>query len=169
VTESYLVQPDNPDDVKPPFHYKACGLDNVYLFCGYEIENYNDEEFVSVHDVPHLHREIGRVIANKTSALSSKEVRFLRSEMNITQSELGVMLGVDAQTVARYEKLGQTDIQGPAERLLRAFYLDHIRQKINIIEFVNTLSKLDSTPDTELGFSFDDANGWMRDKAAVGC
>ena len=153
------------DDGVEPYRYRACGLPNIILLSGYTVEEFDGEKHVAVKDVYDLHRAIGRVIATKASSPSPQEMRFLREEMNLTQTELGLLLGVSSQAVARYEK-GKTKVGGPAERLLRAIYMDHLNEKVDIVEFVEALSELDETPSDNISLCYDD--GWSSREAACG-
>lgn len=111
------------DKISPkPYHYKECGLDNIFLLNGFSIENVDGEDYVSVHNVDGLWKAIGlSLVANKKTFLPS-EIRYLRSQMGYTQSELATMLRVDDQTVARWEKK-QCKLPGPADFALRVLFL----------------------------------------------
>jgi DNA-binding transcriptional regulator YiaG len=102
-----------------PYHYKECGLDNIYLMNGYLIEDVDGEEYVSVDSVDELWKAIGLNLVTSQKILSPKEVRFLRSQMEKTQSEVASLLRVDDQTVARWEK-GKVRLSGTADIALRA-------------------------------------------------
>jgi len=153
------------DEGFQPYRYRACGLSNIILLSGYEIEEFEGEKSVAVKDAYALHKAIGRVIATKASAPSPEEMRFLREEMNLTQTELGLLLGVSSQAVARYEK-GKTKVGGPAERLLRAIYMDHLNENVDIVDFVESLSELDETPSDDISLSYND--GWSTREVAYG-
>jgi DNA-binding transcriptional regulator YiaG len=101
-----------------PLHYKACGLDDVYLLNGFEPKNGG----YVIHNLDGLHTAIGLHIVTKRKVIAPKELRFLRSQMDLTQRELGDILGQSSQQVARWEK-GQSEISGPAERLIRFIFL----------------------------------------------
>jgi DNA-binding transcriptional regulator YiaG len=105
-----------------PYEYKECGLDGIFLHNGYDIMEHGGELYASVEDTEGLHRKIGEYIVANTKELSPKEIRFLRNTMELTQSELGRWIGQSSQQVARWEK-GQSDIPGPADRLIRAIFL----------------------------------------------
>jgi DNA-binding transcriptional regulator YiaG len=107
------------------FHYKMCGLDDVYLLNGFKIHKTSYGTGVSIENADELHRSIGLFLILKRKALSPKDVRFLRKEIDLTQGELAGYLGVTSQTVARYEK-GETDIPGPVDRLLRLLFAYHL-------------------------------------------
>jgi DNA-binding transcriptional regulator YiaG len=105
-----------------PYHYTACGLDDVYLLNGFTVHETEYGRGISVKDVDDLHQEIGLHLVMHRKALSPGEFRFLRKQLNLTQDELATCLGVDGQTVARYEK-GATGIPSPSDRLLRFVFV----------------------------------------------
>jgi DNA-binding transcriptional regulator YiaG len=106
-----------------PYLYKECGLDNIYLMNGFSIEKIDGEETVSIHNVEGLWKEIGLSLVMYKKTLSPKEIRFLRSQMQMTQSDLARLLRVDDQTVARWEKK-KSKIPGPADLGLRMLFLN---------------------------------------------
>lgn len=110
-----------------PLHYKACGVDGIYLESGYQLVE--DEIYgpgLIIEDAENLHKEIGFAIALSRPRLSFRDVRFLRRQMGKSQAALGNEIGVSEQMIARYEKDDQTDITGPADRVLRALYVTHL-------------------------------------------
>jgi DNA-binding transcriptional regulator YiaG len=109
------------EELRDPYHYKACGLDNIYLLNGYDIEEHDGEQHVFVRHADELHKAIGRQIVTKRKGLTGQEIRFLRNTLDLTQSELASELGNNAQSIARWEK-GQVDVPGGAEKLLRVFF-----------------------------------------------
>lgn len=143
---------------KEPYHYTQCGLDDVYLMSGYEVEHEDGEEWFSVKHMDELHRAIGRALAAEKKELSGKEVRFLRKEMDLTQAELGRLVGLSDQAVARWEK-GQTEMPRPAEYLLRYIYLQYLDEQIDVAELVNTLTEADSRCDRLV---FQEDHGWKQ-------
>ena len=106
------------EEVRPePYHYKACGLEGIYLLNGYTVEEHDGERHVFVENVDELHKAIGRHIISKRKGLTGAEIRFLRNTLDLTQNELAAELGNNTQSVARWEK-GQNHIPGaPAEQV----------------------------------------------------
>ncbi|MEM8794080.1 MAG: helix-turn-helix domain-containing protein [Pseudomonadota bacterium] len=146
---------DSEEIASEPFHYRACGLDDVYLLNGFTLEETDYGAGFSIHNVDGLHRAIGLYIVSHKNTLSAREVKFLRREMDITQLELANKLGVDQQTVARYEK-DQTPIPGPADRYLRVLYVlfilpENIRNEV-LNEITRILETDDSVSDSALVF-----------------
>ncbi|MDQ1229604.1 hypothetical protein [Sphingomonas sp. SORGH_AS_0879] len=101
-----------------PRLYEACGLDNIWLVDGFEVVERGGEECILPEDAEGLHKAIALHLAMYRKALSGRDIRFMRHAIDLTQAELGHSLGVQSQTVARWEK-NQVPIPGPEERLLR--------------------------------------------------
>lgn len=115
---------------KKPYHYTECGLDEVYLVGGYEEHETPYGKGVSVKNVDGLHRAIADWLVCEKKALSGSEIRFLRKQLDLSQSELADLLGTTSQTVARWEK-AQFEIPGPADILLRLVYLQENYGKVD--------------------------------------
>ena len=141
-----------------PILYRACGLDGIYLCNGYEIEEIDGEKFTYVEDVEGLHSAIALHLVENRKTLSPKEIRFIRVAMDKTQAEIARMVGVTSQSVARWEK-GQTEIPGPADRMLRIRFLVSIMPPEEFSEYVaeqsETLDELDQTFDAPMQFTRD--------------
>jgi putative transcriptional regulator len=105
-----------------PYHYRECGLDNIYLLNGFYLEEHDGEEYVSIENVEGLWKAIGLSLVTCRKVFSPKEIRFLRQQMHLTQLELAALLRVEDQTVARWEK-GKVKLPGPADVALRALFL----------------------------------------------
>jgi DNA-binding transcriptional regulator YiaG len=104
-----------------PYHYVESGLDNIFLLNGVSEEKTDYGPMVHVENINGLHRAIGLHIVEKPEPMTGRELRFLRKQMSMTQSELAAHLGVTDQTVANYEK-GKTEF-GPADGWMRIHYL----------------------------------------------
>jgi len=129
---------------KAPYRYLACGLDDVYLTNGYEIETTPHGVGVSIRNVDEVLRAIGKFLVANKKQLSGKEIRFLRHQMDYTQSELARMLGVSSQQVARYEKdKNGSLISGASDRILRLLYREHIQEKVPIKGTLEDVDQMD--------------------------
>ncbi|HZK89297.1 MAG TPA: helix-turn-helix domain-containing protein [Stellaceae bacterium] len=128
-----------------PLHYTGCGLDDVYLLNGYAVDN--NEEYgrtISVKDLDGLRRVIGAQLVRK-KLLKGKELRFLRTEMDLTQSELGRLIGYSDQQVARWEK-DQSRIPAPANRMIRLLVREHLsNDRFSVREVLDHLDRMDNT------------------------
>src|SRR5260370_24035855 len=104
MTKPKLFVHGRRDHAATPYHYKECGLDNIYLMNGFSIEEVDGENYVSIENVDALWKVIGLNLVTKQKTFSPSEIRFLRGQMDLTQAELASYLRVDDQTVARWEK-----------------------------------------------------------------
>jgi DNA-binding transcriptional regulator YiaG len=127
---------------KELYQYKACGLDNIYLVGGVTRRKTPRGEAIHIEDVKGLHAAIGQMLVQEKKKLNGRELRFLRHEINLTQENLGALLGTEAQNVARWEK-GKTKVPGPADRLIRLLYREHASGNIEILEPLRELAELD--------------------------
>jgi transcriptional regulator with XRE-family HTH domain len=166
------LRADAPKIMAEPFRYKMCGLDNVFLLNGVEFHHGDYGRGVSIYKVEELHRKIGMHLILRRKALSPKEMRFLRKQMELTQAELARYLGVTSQTVARYEK-GETEIPGPVDRLVRLAFALHVspadrRAKLleEIIKGQQQLQEMDEESAAPLYFG-STPRGWHEGRRAA--
>lgn len=143
MTEKMMLRHRDGHAEQEPYHFTECGLANVWLDSGFERREIGGEECVSVHDGEDLHRAIALAILERGPAFDGAQVRFLRNELDATQTELGNLLGVDAQTVARWEK-GQHAITGPAARLLALLVLTHYAIPQGMMDYVKEMATRDT-------------------------
>ena len=100
------------------YHYTECGLDNIYIDDVEVVHDQHGEEVVRIPRIGALHRLIAKVLIDKQGPLAGRELRFLRTEMGLTQAQLAAIIQVDAQTVGRWER-GETPIPAAADMLVR--------------------------------------------------
>jgi DNA-binding transcriptional regulator YiaG len=100
------------------YRYTECGLDNVFIEGMNPCIDHGGEEVYHIPNPVGLHKAIAEGIVEHPKGMSGKELRFLRTEMGMTQAELAKLVHRDAQTVARWEK-GTTDFDSAAEALVR--------------------------------------------------
>lgn len=124
--------------------YKDGGLRNVWLANGYELRQTRFGEAVAIHDQEGLTKAVCLALTRKTSYLTGVEFRYVRSAgMLASQSALGQHMGVDAQTVARWEKKGK--VPRWADKLLRLLYTAHAEGNVPIrkaVERTNQIERL---------------------------
>jgi putative transcriptional regulator len=128
------------------YHYLGCGLTNVYLKNGYEITHSPYGKGVVIHDLEGLHDAIGYLVVSNTGPLIGNEFRFLRTELELSQTALAELLGCNVQSVARWEKGKNRQVNTPAERLLRRLYQESKFGEKKLAPLIKTLQKLESTP-----------------------
>lgn len=145
-------------ETKDPVQYTGCGLDDIWLASGYEIEVIDGEDTLTVHNLDGLQNAIGRSLIKGKKLLSAKEVRYLRVQMDLTQSKLARLVGCDTQQIARYEK-GQNKMPGPADRVLRLLYSEHLKDPIFVQAYLEALDQMDGRMDDKQVFC-ETPDGW---------
>ena len=104
------------------YHYTDGGLRNVWLANGYEIKQTPYGEGVSFHNLDGLTTSICIALTKKAGVLTGIEFRYIRSAgMLLSQPALGKLMGIDGQSVARWEKTGK--VPKWADKLVRLLYL----------------------------------------------
>ena len=140
------------------YHYRECGLRNVWLANGYDAHDTAYGPGIAIHDLEGLHRTIAQGLVNKGGKLTGAELRFLRHEMDLSQAKLAAMLGNEAQTVALWEKRGgQPKI---ADRFIRAIYRELNEGNAQIRDMIERLADSD-VEETEARITLEqDGGGW---------
>ncbi len=148
------------------YHYIECGLKNIWLKNGYTIHETSYGEAVSFHDIEGLHKIIGLSIARNKPDLTPDEFRFLRKEMNLSQSALADLLGVGESTIRSWERGRANKSSEPASRMLRALYLDKINGNEALNDLLERISQLDRDIH-ERKLTLEETNsGWQEAEAA---
>lgn len=148
------------------YHYTESGLDNVWIENGYTIHKTPYGEGVSIEDTEGLHRAIGLWLINVAEPLDGSELRFIRLEMELTQKDLGGILGVDEQSVRRWEKKSDATFNGAADRLLRVLYSEYLQGNGSVRRMVDRLATLNQVEVGEIYFC-ETQEGWKpRDLVA---
>lgn len=140
------------------YHYRECGLRNVWLANGFDSHETAYGPGIAIHDLPGLHRAIARGLINKGGRLTGSELRFLRHEMNLSQARLAALLGNEAQTIALWEKRGgQPKL---ADRFIRALWREQDEGNAHIREMIERLVDTDEGEgEARIVVAQDDA-GW---------
>ena len=115
---------------------------------------------VGIHDLYGLHNAIGLHLVSNKAALSGAEVRFLRKELEWTQVELAKYLGVCESSVRAYER-GTTIITPPADRVLRAIYLESVQGESKIQNLIEHLVNISQEISLSLELE-ETADGWQQ-------
>jgi putative transcriptional regulator len=134
------------------YHYKECGLDNVYLANGYRIHKTSYGEGVSIQNTEGLHKAIGRWLALTPKSLTGAALRYLRLEMEITQRDLAGILGTTEQSLRLWEKHRTKAMPGSADHLLRGVYLEYIGGDGKLRRMLERLTQLDQLQHAEACF-----------------
>jgi transcriptional regulator with XRE-family HTH domain len=100
------------------YHYTECGLDNVVIEGLPVCKDQTGEETITIPAVGVLHHVIAQGIVTLPAKITGKELRFLRSELGMTQAELAETLRVSLLTISRWER-EENPITDSAEMLVR--------------------------------------------------
>ena len=146
-------------EVDVAHHYDDSGLDNVFLENGYSIHETAYGPGVSIQDTEGLRKAIGRWLIATPKPLNGAELRFLRSEMELTQRDLAGILGTTEQTLRLWEKHRKKGINGSADLLLRALYSECMGRDGSVRSMVERLGHLDQLGATEARMRETD-HGW---------
>ena len=105
------------------YHYVDSGLDFVYLQNGFEvIEDKYLGKMVAIHNLDGLNKLIGNYIVEHCPCLRGQELRFLRSELKMSQTNMADLVGSDIRTIQRWEKDRNNQIDAAADKLIRLTY-----------------------------------------------
>ena len=100
------------------YRYTESGLDNVIIEGVTFAQDDAEESCVDIPHIRKLHRAIAQAITVKRTSVTGKELRFLRTEMGMTQAELAGHVHREPLAVSRWER-GEVDIDPNAEALIR--------------------------------------------------
>ncbi|MER8777601.1 helix-turn-helix domain-containing protein [Mesorhizobium sp. M0977] len=106
-------------------HYTECGLKNVYIDGLEFVVDDEGDEIITIPAVNELHGVISLGIISHKHGISPEELRFLRTEMGYTQSELATLVHHDKQSVGRWER-GEYDIDSSAETIIRQLAIEKL-------------------------------------------
>jgi DNA-binding transcriptional regulator YiaG len=107
------------------YKYAECGLDNVIIKNMPSVMDDAGEEVYEIRNVVGLHKVIAACIVRHQHGISPKELRFLRTEMGMTQGELAEIVKKDHQTVGRWER-GEKPIDQNAEAVIRLLAVERL-------------------------------------------
>ena len=126
------------------YHYTDGGLRNVWLVNGYEIRQTPYGNGVAFHNLDGLTQSICTALTRKAAPLTGAEFRFIRSAgMLLSQPALGKLMGIDGQSVARWEKTSK--VPRWADKLIRLLYVAQVEGNEPIaraVERIRTVERL---------------------------
>lgn len=115
---------------KTDHHYTECGLMNVFI-SGIEVALDGDgDQVISIPSINELHQVIALGIVNHAKGISGAELRFLRTEMGLTQAELSCLVHRDKQSIGRWER-GEVEIDSSAEAIIRRLAIEKLTLAID--------------------------------------
>ena len=99
------------------YRYTECGLPDVWIEC-LCLEDDAGEEIVRIPNIGILHKLISTEIVTSEGTLTGPELRYLRTEMGLTQSQLAELVHRERLTVSRWER-GENTLDGATEAYIR--------------------------------------------------
>jgi putative zinc finger/helix-turn-helix YgiT family protein len=111
------------------YHYKECGLDNVYLD-NIEVRVCEKCKTVTprIPRILEMHSTIARAIALQPYPLSGADIRFLRKHLGLKAKEWAALLRTNHTTLSRWENDDQK--LGPqSDSLVRLLYFRMLEEK----------------------------------------
>jgi putative transcriptional regulator len=142
------------------YHYTESGLDFVYLVKGVDYADAPHGKTVTIHNIDGLHKAIGRFLIEERKSLSGQEIRFLRHELLLSQGALAKIMGVEEQTVRRWEQ-DKVAIPRTADVSLRVLYSEHIGGNDKLSEMLHRLADFDDAIDRLTLTLFGSPEGWV--------
>ena len=100
------------------YKYDGCGLDNVIIKGVTFIVDDHGEKIIQIPNINGLHKAIVESILERKSGMTGQELRFLRTEMGMTQAEMAALVHRTPLAISRWER-GEQLIAGNAEALIR--------------------------------------------------
>ena len=128
------------------YHYTECGLNNIYLVNGFKITKTDDDEEIFVHDIHGLHEAISNILIFKKGTLEGKEIKFIRTMLDLSQKKLAALIGCQYQQILLWEK-NKNKISKPADRLLRIVLYTYLYKEIDngdVFDRINEIADLDA-------------------------
>lgn len=113
-----------------PFHYTACGLNNVFIHGLDVVCDDAGNDTIHIPRINQLHRVIAEGIVSHDFAMDGSELRFLRTEMGMTQDQLAQIMGVKKLSVGRWER-GESSIGTVHEAFVRKLAIEKLKLPVD--------------------------------------
>ena len=127
---------------KQYYHYTECGLDNIYLVNGFKITKTADGTGIFISNIEGLHKVICMILISKKDPLKGKEIKFIRTMLDLSQTRLAHLLGCRYQQILLWEK-NKNKISTPSDRLLRITlytFLDNNHDNGKVFKKINEIA-----------------------------
>jgi putative zinc finger/helix-turn-helix YgiT family protein len=100
------------------------GLDNDVMVDNVRVDHCDGcgEEYIGFKRIEDLHKALAETVARKSTQLTPKEIRYLRTWLGYSSADFAREIGVERATVSRWEG-GQQRMGTTAERMLRLMTL----------------------------------------------
>jgi putative transcriptional regulator len=132
---------DDPNNAPKRYHYRDCGLENVWIEGGFDVVDSPYGSGVAIHDLDGLHQCIAHCLVNKPGSLTGREFRFLRTELDLSQSAMGELCGRGERMVRDWETRDEP-VDEPANTIIRVVYEQRFRPSANYEELSKAIRQL---------------------------
>jgi DNA-binding transcriptional regulator YiaG len=112
------------------YHYTECGLDNVFIKGMIPCQDNEGDDVFTIPNVSGLHKVITETIVDRDVGMTGQELRFIRTEIGMTQAELAKVVHHDAQSVGRWER-NEFPVDQNAEALIRLLAIERLSLKVD--------------------------------------
>ena len=113
------------------YNYIECGLNNVMIHGLDVVVDDADHEVVTIPAVNQLHRAIAEGIVLHPFSMSGDELRFLRTEMGLTQAQLANIVHRDRQSVGYWER-NEHPMDGTVEMIIRTLAIEQLGLMVDL-------------------------------------
>ena len=100
------------------YQYRESGLDNVILVGLPECVDDDGDDCITIPHINDLHKQIVRTIITRDAGMSGGELKFIRTELGLTQAELAKIVSRERLAVGRWES-NEIEIDSNAETIIR--------------------------------------------------
>ena len=108
-----------------PYHYTESGLDNVHILGVTSLVDEEGEAGVYIPNFLRLHKSISASVVFSGRTISGAELRYLRTEMGMTQGQLAATVQKDTETIKAWER-GETEIDPNDEIAIRKLAIERL-------------------------------------------
>jgi len=127
------------------YHYTESGLKNVWIENIQTMVDDSGEQVFKIQNINGLHKAIAQAIVTSQTGMAGPELRFLRTEMGMTQAELAQVLHKEALTLGRWER-GEHPIDPNAETVIRLTVIERLGLKQQSVAEVARWSVVTAMP-----------------------
>ena len=120
---------------------------------------------VAILQIEQLHRAIAQALLRKPARLAPEEIRYLRTSLGWSGTDLAAHMGTTPETVSRWEH-GATSIGKTADRLLRLLVATQMPESADVLETLRAITATQPPQGVRLGLSRD-RDGWHAAPAAA--
>lgn len=141
--------------------YLHFALDNLFLANGYRetrVDSYIEREYEREEE---LEQCIRRLVLRKPEPLRGWDLRFLRRGLELSQTDFGIIIDRDAQTVARWEKSAES-VPKFVDLMIRARFAERFEPQIKLAELLSFTDGAAPALPTFIQLSLTQ-NGWVFD------